>query len=395
MKVAFIHNEKKLGTGAHFINDLMAGKLKEVGVEVKNFYPQTSAMDTPLHLNGLKSILFFYSLLERRKEILRYNIIQGTTYTVLPFLVYQVPVVCHFGSTTRGFLHATPLASKIERSTRTTYYRFKKEGALSELNMKTRRPLRDIAEIEEYVASRATAVIATSNLVVKELIASGVQKDKIHLIHNAIEDYWFETPLEQTPGEAGIVFLGRLGNANPFTTKLKGMDRLIHLYEQFPHVKKYSFCLIKNGAFTSWFRTAVPNHSLTLNHVKDQLPKALQRLRGSILFISSRYEGFSLSLIEGMSQGLIPISYRVGVAPEIIHDGENGFLVSNQAEAIERAGQILKNKELREKMSAGAMATSRQFSSGVIAKRLVKLYETILAPFPTLAKEMVQPKSSI
>ncbi len=39
MKVAFIHNEKKIGTGAHYINDLMSLKLKEAGVEMKNFYP--------------------------------------------------------------------------------------------------------------------------------------------------------------------------------------------------------------------------------------------------------------------------------------------------------------------------------------------------------------------
>ncbi len=39
MKVAFIHNEKKTGTGANYINDLMFLKLQEAGVEVKNFYP--------------------------------------------------------------------------------------------------------------------------------------------------------------------------------------------------------------------------------------------------------------------------------------------------------------------------------------------------------------------
>lgn len=40
MKVAFIHNDKKLGTGAHFINDLMASRLREAGVRVKSFYPR-------------------------------------------------------------------------------------------------------------------------------------------------------------------------------------------------------------------------------------------------------------------------------------------------------------------------------------------------------------------
>jgi len=174
MKIAFIHNEKKLGTGAYYINDLMALKLRESDVDIKNFYPRTTLMETPVHLGGLKSILFFYSLLERRSEILKFNIIQGTTYTPLPFLAYPVPVVSHFGSTTRGFLDATPTAANLENGGKKIWYKLKKDGVIPELNIKTRRPLRDIADIEEYVASKATAVIATSEYVKKELLASGV-----------------------------------------------------------------------------------------------------------------------------------------------------------------------------------------------------------------------------
>ncbi len=211
MKVAFIHNEKKIGTGAHYINDLMASKLKESSVEIKNFYPKTSLIDTPVHFGGIKNILFFYSLLERRKEILKYSLIQGTTYTALPFLAYPVPVVCHFGSTTKGFLSSTPFASKLENGCRKVWYKLKKDGAISELNIQTRKPLRDIADVESYVASRATAVIATSENVRKELISCGIDQNKIYLIHNAIEDYWFDA-LEQSilTTAPHIVFLGDL-----------------------------------------------------------------------------------------------------------------------------------------------------------------------------------------
>ena len=103
MKIAFIHSDKKIGTGAHFINDLIACKLREKGVEVNNFYPQFLLTDTPIHFKGINNILFFYSLLEKREEILRHDIIQGTTYTPLAFLRFSKPVVSHFGSTTVGF----------------------------------------------------------------------------------------------------------------------------------------------------------------------------------------------------------------------------------------------------------------------------------------------------
>lgn len=52
MKIAFIHNEKKLGTGAHYINDLMTLKFRQRKVEVKNFYPKAELMDSPPPFKG-------------------------------------------------------------------------------------------------------------------------------------------------------------------------------------------------------------------------------------------------------------------------------------------------------------------------------------------------------
>jgi glycosyltransferase involved in cell wall biosynthesis len=383
MKIAFIHNDKKIGTGAHYINDLMALKLKASGVDIKNFYPKNFLLGIPLHMGGLKSILFFYSLLERRKEMLKFDVIQGTTYTPLSFLSYQVPVVSHFGSTTRGFLNATPLAKNLENGNKKMWYKLKKKGVIKELNVKTRRPLRDIAEIEEYVASRATAVIATSENVKRELLSKGIKDEKITVIHNAIEDYWFSKRKSEFSQDPGIVFLGRLG-ADAFTLKLKGLDRLAHIYQKFPNVLKTTFCMTNSPTLVSWLCTEIPNHHVHANIQKDKIPDIMSKLNGHILFIPSRYEGFSLSLIEGMSQGLVPVVYGVGVAPEIIRSGENGFLVSSQSEAVEKIGLLLSNTKLRKKLSIEAKKTSLQFSGDIIAKKLLVLYKKIIPNQPKI-----------
>jgi hypothetical protein len=161
MKIAFIHNEKKIGTGAGYINDLISLKLQKHGVKVKNFYPTSNLLgknvhlaDAPILLRGLSNILFFFSLLEHRKEILKYDLIQGTTYTPLTFLAYSIPVISHFGSTTKGFLDMTPQTNKLEPALQKFWLMLKREGVITEINMKTRRPLRDVAEID---AGRETA----------------------------------------------------------------------------------------------------------------------------------------------------------------------------------------------------------------------------------------------
>jgi hypothetical protein len=237
MKIAFIHNNKKIGTGAHFINDLITCKLRENGTKVNNFYPQFLLTDTPINFKGINNILFFYSLLEKREDILRHDIIQGTTYTPLAFLRFSKPVISHFGSTTIGFLRAVPKTNHLEDGCDDIFIRLKKADVIRELNIKTRRPLNDIASIEQYAAERTDYIIATSKIVKNDLTSIGIATEKIKVIHNAIEDYWFEASNINLKNEPALVFLGRIGE-DPFTLKLKGVDRFICLFERFPDVKK-------------------------------------------------------------------------------------------------------------------------------------------------------------
>jgi len=380
IKIAFIHNEKKIHVGAHTgaaqINRLMSAALAEHGIEVRNFYPRTQLTDTPVHLKGLANILFFYSLLEHKEAMLKYDIIQGTTYTPLPLLSFNVPTVCHFGSTARGYLESTPRTSDMSEEERSVFKEILRLAIIPEFDLKTMRPIEDIADIEAITATRATACIATSQKVRDELIQIGVAVDRIRVIHNAIEDYWFDPPRDVIRQPPHLVFLGRLGN-DVFTLKLKGLSRLVQLYRAFPDTPKTTVCMTTNRKLKEWLRVSFPKHYMYVNLRKDLIPGALAPLYGSILLLTSRYEGFSLSLVEGMSQGLVPITFSVGVAPEIIRHGENGFLVSTMSEAISCVKELLANEEKRLAMADAAKQTAEQFRSTRIAMELEMLYRSI------------------
>ena len=349
----------------------------EKGAEVNNFYPQFLLSDTPVHFKGINNILFFYSLLEKRDEILRHDIIQGTTYTPLAFLRFSKPVVSHFGSTTIGFLRAVPKTNLLENGCSEVFLRLKQAGAIRELNIKTRRPLNDIASIEQYAAERADYVIATSEIVKNDLIGAGITTEKIEVIHNAIEDYWFETSNIDFENKTAIIFLGRIGE-DPFTLKLKGVDRLIWLFEKFPEVDKFSVIMSRNKKLVRWMKDNIPNHFITFNAIKDTIPALLKKHAGGIALLTSRYEGFSLSLIEAMSQGLVPISFPVGVAPEIIREGENGFIVHTVEEAEEKINLLLKDTVLRYRLALNAKETAKQFRSDIMIEKTLALYRKIL-----------------
>lgn len=373
LRVAFIHSDRKIATGAHQINQLMGSALAERGVRIRYFYPRQALTDTPVHLKGIANILFFHSLLEHKAEILKHHIIQGTTYTPLPFLSFDVPVVCHFGSTIRGYLNSVPFTQDLLKEEQKVFQELYRLGIIPELDLETFRPMEDVADIEALSAERATRCIATSKKVEEELIESGTPPEKICVIHNAIENYWFETSPPPEPQKPHLVFLGRLGN-DVFTLKLKGLSRLVNFYRAFPDIPKTTVCMTTNRKLKDWLRVAFPQHYMFVNLRKDLIPGALAPLFGSIVFLPSRYEGFSLSLIEGMSQGLVPIAYPVGVVPEIIQDGVNGFIIHTHEEAVARARELLLDEDKRLTMANAAKKSVEIFRSDRIADQLLSLY---------------------
>jgi glycosyltransferase involved in cell wall biosynthesis len=257
------------------------------------------------------------------------------------------------------------------------FFRLKRLGIIHELNIKTRRPIHDISTIERYAAQHANHIIATSNIVKQDLIEEDISPKKIEVIHNAIEDYWFETPNTQPNNKPSLVFLGRIGE-DAFTKKLKGLDRLICLFEKFPKIEKLSIIMSRNKKLAQWMQDSIPNNSVSLNALKNTIPAMLQKHTGGIALIPSRYEGFSLSLAEAMSQGLVPVSFPVGIAPEVIRNGENGFVVHTLAEAEEKIALLIKNTALRHRLSLNARETAKQFRADIMIKRMLALYKKIL-----------------
>lgn len=376
MKIAFIHRGRNIQTGAHYINQLMSHELSERGVEIQHFYPREKLMEAPTHLRGIANILYFHGLLTRRAAMLKCDIVQGTTYTPLAFLTFKRPVVSHFGSTTEGFLRAVPRYQAVQDHLRLVWDELFARKVITERNLKVRRPLRDIAEIEKFVAKRASVVIATSAIVRNDLLSMGVEAENIRVVHNAIDNLWFENRPNHL-GPPGLVYLGRLGH-DVFTLKLKGLDRLTAVYRALPKLPKVTLAMTINKKIGPWLNETTQNQTIKTNLLQSEIKTELADRRGSVLLVTSRYEGFCLSLIEGMSQGLIPVAYRVGIAPEIIQDGLNGYLVDNFAEMIKRARLVAKDTRLRQRLSIAAMETADRFRANNMAKELLATYRDLL-----------------
>jgi glycosyltransferase involved in cell wall biosynthesis len=94
----------------------------------------------------------------------------------------------------------------------------------------------------------------------------------------------------------------------------------------------------------------------------------------ALLFPIDWPEPFGLVMIEAMACGTPTIAYRRGSVPEVIEDGETGFIVESMEEAIEATRRIpeLSRERCRE-------AFENRFTARRMAHDYVELYERLVA----------------
>ena len=90
--------------------------------------------------------------------------------------------------------------------------------------------------------------------------------------------------------------------------------------------------------------------------------------KGDLFVFPSAYEGFGLTLAEGMSMGLPAVGYKNCVAVnELIQDGVNGILADDGVDGLVQSMRtLMKNQALRVKMGKAARESMRQYEASVI-----------------------------
>ena len=96
-----------------------------------------------------------------------------------------------------------------------------------------------------------------------------------------------------------------------------------------------------------------------------------------MLLMTSLYEPFGLVLVEAMSCGLPVIAFDCPYGPaDIIHDGEDGYLVENRnIEAyFNRVCQLMENDRVRQDMGWAAVRSSQRYKAENIMPQWNQLF---------------------
>jgi len=107
-----------------------------------------------------------------------------------------------------------------------------------------------------------------------------------------------------------------------------------------------------------------------------------------VFTIASTTETFGIVTIEALASGVPVVAIKAPGAVDILTDGLDGLLADDDVEKFANAlEKIIKEPELREKLSRGALKTSEKYSINTISERMLNLYREAIKKKNSETKE--------
>jgi glycosyltransferase involved in cell wall biosynthesis len=178
---------------------------------------------------------------------------------------------------------------------------------------------------ERRVLERAQSVVAASQATMAVLLGQGVDAQRIDMVPLGIDTDRFRPATKaKDAGPVDVCFVGRLQQS-------KGIDFLWRVVESLSPEDGVRFHLkgsIHPGIRQDTIRRLEIHSTLVQYHppgAAADMP-AFYRAMDALL-LPSRFENFGLTYAEAMSSGLLVLAGRHGGGPEVVRDGQTGFLV--------------------------------------------------------------------
>ena len=224
-----------------------------------------------------------------------------------------------------------------------------------------------------FVVNRSDKVIARSEEMKEVLEKLGVLNKKIVVIgagvdtnlFHPIDKYKVREDLELPKTKYIILFVGRLH-------KLKGVELI---YECARNMPETLFVMVGDGDV----KTDLKNCIFVGEKKHEEIPPWMSA--SDVLILPSYSEGLPNVVMEALSCGTPAIVTNVGGCPEVVRDGETGFVVPvGDVEALkDRIKCLLENEDLRERMGKlGREDVIERYEREKVIGKLKEVYEEII-----------------
>ncbi len=233
------------------------------------------------------------------------------------------------------------------------------------------------------LAARQADRVLVNALCIREVaIRDGVRPDRVVVVRNGVDLLELDRaarrqPDPPTPEAGAIVCVANMHHP------VKGQTDLLHAMREVLRVHPDArLVLVGDGARRPLVercarQLGIAEHCQFLGHRRD-VAAILARARVAVS--PSHAEGISNAILEAMAARLPVVATAVGGTPEIVRDGDNGFLVPPGAPAAlaPRILELLDDPPLRARMGArGRKIVEREFSLEQMRAGYDALYEDL------------------
>lgn len=235
----------------------------------------------------------------------------------------------------------------------------------------------------------ATRILTVSNAVRAELIGLGVSPAKVRTFPNPQSGLTFPAGgREKARRDLGYapeeLVIATVGHAVP----VKAWDVLIRAFAEVARARPEARLLLVGGyqapherptydELMAWIEPrGLASRIRFAGHVENVVDPLLAC---DVFVLPSRSEGHSNALLDGLAAGVPVVATRVGAAPELIRDGENGLLVDRAdigqlARALDR---LLGDPDLRSRLGVAARQPLDLPTPEQYRERLLEVYEEL------------------
>jgi glycosyltransferase involved in cell wall biosynthesis len=223
----------------------------------------------------------------------------------------------------------------------------------------------------EALLSHLGAVVVPSHALARFLAEHGVPRRRMHVIPNGVPVRRLAPGVLHDPP--------RLGTA-AILEQRKGIDVLLDARAAMQRPAELD--VFGDGSLRRQLEEQASRLGISVRFhgLVDDLRDRLLEL--DVFVLATRAENLPVAILEAMAIGLPVVATRVGGIPELVVDGETGYLVDpDDPGALGRALDAVISDPVRHRQmgEAGAARVAAHFEAQAVAARMVRLYEQVVA----------------
>lgn len=238
------------------------------------------------------------------------------------------------------------------------------------------------------LATKVDVITTPSQSMKNKVSHYGIQKE-IEVIPNAINLSIFQTRNEKQCKELKeqlklemddivILYVGRISYE-------KNVDKIVKALAiaRKRNISNVKLVLVGEGTAIRQIREMVNSLGIAdivrfAGAVDNEIVKNYYQIADIFAFASTS-ETFGMVIIEALAAGLSVLAVKAPGVVDIITDGLDGLLVEDDVSQLaERLGILLKNSNLRKKLSKGAMRSAQRYSVDTVSQQMLNLYQKLI-----------------